>query len=48
MGTDARTMAWLMDEYHRLEGFQPACVTGKPVELIGAHGREEATGRGVA
>ncbi|CAN2232143.1 Glu/Leu/Phe/Val family dehydrogenase [Candidatus Planktophila dulcis] len=48
MGTDARTMAWLMDEYHRLEGFQPACVTGKPVELFGAPGREEATGRGVA
>ena len=48
MGTDARTMAWLMDEYHRLEGFQPACVTGKPVELFGALGREEATGRGVA
>jgi glutamate dehydrogenase (NAD(P)+) len=40
-------MAWLMDEYHRLEGFQPACVTGKPVALFGAPGREEATGRGV-
>jgi glutamate dehydrogenase (NAD(P)+) len=37
-----------MDEFHRLEGFQPACVTGKPVELFGAPGREEATGRGVA
>jgi len=48
MGTDAKTMAWLMDEFHRLEGFQPACVTGKPVELFGAAGREEATGRGVA
>lgn len=48
MGTNARTMAWLMDEFHRLEGFQPACVTGKPVELFGAQGREEATGRGVA
>ena len=48
MGTDAKTMAWLMDEYHRLEGFQPACVTGKPIELFGAPGREEATGRGVA
>jgi glutamate dehydrogenase (NAD(P)+) len=48
MGTDAKTMAWLMDEYHRLEGFQPACVTGKPTELFGAPGREEATGRGVA
>lgn len=48
MGTNARTMAWLMDEFHRIEGFQPACVTGKPVELFGAAGREEATGRGVA
>ena len=48
MGTDAQSMAWLMDEFHRLEGFQPACVTGKPVELFGAPGREEATGRGVA
>ena len=48
MGTDTKSMAWLMDEFHRLEGFQPACVTGKPVELFGAAGREEATGRGVA
>jgi glutamate dehydrogenase (NAD(P)+) len=48
LGTDAQTMAWLMDEFHRLEGFQPACVTGKPVGLFGAPGREEATGRGVA
>jgi len=48
LGTDAKSMAWLMDEFHRLEGFQPACVTGKPVELFGAPGREEATGRGVA
>jgi glutamate dehydrogenase (NAD(P)+) len=48
LGTDAQTMAWLMDEFHRIEGFQPACVTGKPVALFGAPGREEATGRGVA
>ena len=48
LGTDAQTMAWLMDEFHRIEGFQPACVTGKPVGLFGAPGREEATGRGVA
>jgi len=48
MGTDSQSMAWLMDEFHRLEGFQPACVTGKPISLFGAAGREEATGRGVA
>ena len=48
LGTDSQTMAWFLDEYQRLEGFQPACVTGKPLELFGAPGREEATGRGVA
>ena len=48
IGTDAQTMAWLMDEYSRIHGFQPACVTGKPLALFGAPGREEATGRGVA
>lgn len=48
LGTDAQTMAWFLDEYQRLEGFQPACVTGKPIELFGVPGREEATGRGVA
>lgn len=48
LGTDATTMGWLLDEYNRLKGFDPACVTGKPIELFGAPGREEATGRGVA
>src|SRR5487761_2300110 len=48
IGTDAQTMAWLMDEYSRTHGFQPACCTGKPLALFGAPGREEATGRGVA
>lgn len=47
LGTDAQSMAWLLDEYQRLVGFQPACVTGKPIGLFGAPGREEATGRGV-
>lgn len=47
MGTNAKMMGWLMDEYHRIEGFEPGCVTGKPTELFGAPGREEATGRGV-
>jgi glutamate dehydrogenase (NAD(P)+) len=48
VGTDAQTMAWLMDEYSRIHGFSPACCTGKPLALFGAPGREEAVGRGVA
>ena len=47
MGTDAQVMAWFMNQYEKYHGFNPACVTGKPVELHGAEGREEATGRGV-
>ena len=47
MGTNAQTMAWIMDEYQRINGFSPAVVTGKPLGLFGAPGREEATGRGV-
>ncbi len=47
VGTNAQTMAWLMDEYGKLHGHTPACVTGKPLELEGSRGREAATGRGV-
>ena len=47
MGTNSQVMAWIMNQYERFHGFNPACVTGKPVELHGADGREEATGRGV-
>jgi glutamate dehydrogenase (NAD(P)+) len=47
VGTDAQTMAWLMDEYGKLHGHTPACVTGKPIALEGSYGREAATGRGV-
>ena len=46
MNTNAQTMAWLMDAYSSSHGYTPACVTGKPVELSGAEGRESATGRG--
>ncbi|MBS7655739.1 Glu/Leu/Phe/Val dehydrogenase [Candidatus Bathyarchaeota archaeon] len=49
MGTDAQTMAWIMDTYSSLKGYAvPEVVTGKPVELGGSYGREAATGRGVA
>jgi glutamate dehydrogenase (NAD(P)+) len=47
MGTNAQTMAWMMDEYGKKNGYTPGIVTGKPVELGGSPGREEATGRGV-
>lgn len=48
VGTGAREMAWLLEEYSKMHGFQPAVVTGKPVELGGSRGRREATGFGVA
>lgn len=47
VNTDARVMAWIMDEYGKLHGDTPAVVTGKPVSLGGSLGREAATGRGV-
>jgi glutamate dehydrogenase (NAD(P)+) len=47
LGTNAQTMAWMMDAYGMLHGYSPAIVTGKPVELGGSLGRESATGRGV-
>lgn len=46
MGTDAETMAWIRNQWEKYHGFNPACITGKPVEDYGAKGREEATGRG--
>jgi glutamate dehydrogenase (NAD(P)+) len=48
IGTNAQTMAWMMDEYGKLHGHTPAIVTGKPIALEGSYGREAATGRGVA
>jgi glutamate dehydrogenase (NAD(P)+) len=47
MGTNANTMAWMMDAYGSANGYTPGIVTGKPVELGGSYGREAATGRGV-
>jgi glutamate dehydrogenase (NAD(P)+) len=40
-------MAWLMDQYSRYHGHSPAVVTGKPLELYGSRGRDQATGRGL-
>ncbi|MGH9243396.1 MAG: Glu/Leu/Phe/Val family dehydrogenase [Acidimicrobiales bacterium] len=47
VNTNAQTMAWMMDAFGARAGYSPACVTGKPVALGGAPGREQATGRGV-
>jgi glutamate dehydrogenase (NAD(P)+) len=47
VNTNAQVMAWIMDEYGKLYGDNPAVVTGKPVSLGGTLGRESATGRGV-
>ena len=50
MGTGAREMAWIVDQYQRMNTTDingRACVTGKPLNAGGIAGRVEATGRGV-
>ena len=48
VGTNAQTMAWVMDTYSQQVGFSVRdVVTGKPLSIGGSLGREEATGRGV-
>ncbi len=45
--TNARIMGWMADEYQTIRRLQaPGVITGKPVELGGSLGRDEATGRG--
>jgi glutamate dehydrogenase/leucine dehydrogenase len=49
MNTGAREMAWMMDEYSKIQGETvPGVITGKPVEAFGSKGRAEATGCGAA
>jgi glutamate dehydrogenase (NAD(P)+) len=47
MGTNHEVMSWFRNQWEKYHGFNPAVITGKPVEEYGARGREEATGRGV-
>ena len=46
--TDAQTMAWIYDTYDRMHpgGNNLAVVTGKPLDIGGSRGRDEATARG--
>ncbi|MDE2791650.1 MAG: Glu/Leu/Phe/Val dehydrogenase [Paracoccaceae bacterium] len=50
VGTGEREMAWIADQYQRLNTTDinaRACVTGKPLNSGGIAGRVEATGRGI-
>jgi glutamate dehydrogenase/leucine dehydrogenase len=48
--TGGKEMAWIMDTYSALKGnfVQPEVITGKPLQIGGSLGRNEATGRGLA
>ncbi|MDR1678079.1 MAG: Glu/Leu/Phe/Val dehydrogenase [Deltaproteobacteria bacterium] len=49
IGTDARAMAWMLDEYEQISGFHsPAAINDKPAALGGSLGGHEGTGWGVA
>ncbi|EFJ07424.1 hypothetical protein SELMODRAFT_124441, partial [Selaginella moellendorffii] len=43
----SQTMAWILDEYSKFQGYSPTIVTGKQLDLSGSVGREAGTERGV-
>ncbi len=48
VGTNAQTMAWIMDTVSMHRGYSvPGVVTGKPLAVGGSVGRADATGQGV-
>jgi glutamate dehydrogenase (NAD(P)+) len=48
VNTNAQIMGWIMDTYSMSVGYScPGVVTGKPIDIGGSLGRNEATGRGV-
>lgn len=47
VNTNSQVMAWIVDEYSKTHGQSWGVVTGKPLEVGGSLGRDEATGRGV-
>ncbi len=49
VNTDARVMAWMLDEYEKLNGrHAPAVITGKPLLLGGSRARDFSTSIGGA
>ncbi len=45
--TTPQMMAWMMDEFSRIKGYNiPGVVTGKPIEVGGARGRKFSTAQG--
>lgn len=49
INTNAEIMGWIMDTYSMFKGYTvPGVVTGKPLDVGGSLGRQEATGRGVS
>ena len=48
VGTGPREMAWMADAWSEQSTWQPAVVTGKPLELGGSAFRVESTGWGAA